>query len=670
MSLSSLFSKPDRRTIAALVGAITLLLAGLAVRDCFIVADELGLPLWQSKTLLAIAALRVFLMLAGVALCFVAWFFPKLVIAGSERFSDLFNSLAKFAPILRFFPVFVLPGLLYFFFFLFLKTQIGGYFADHTASRVLLFWIFSLVGSLWIKASGRVAWFHAWLLSLLFLSAGYRLVLFLPEISASPFSLGWSEGSRLYLPALFNSQAIFGKPLPLPILHPTLHLLLYPPYAIGAPILLHRLWRVGLLLLLTTLTSHALLRRVGFITGGSKPLLLIWLTLTLLTLPVYLHLLVPVILLLWFVSTKQMGRTLVVLAVASVWAGLSRINWYPVPALLTIALLLLDRKDQPFRPKDLITYAALFLGGSGLAALSMQTYIRLSGITQTGDFFTSLNSSLLWDRLLPSQTYSLGVLPGILLFAVPFIAALTAICLPKPNQPSPLPIHTNLLLATELTALFFGGLLVSTKIGGGSDIHNMDAFAILLLIISATLLLANRPPRLHWAHALSFVLVPAVFITNSLPAFTSNTPLVWQSNLQSIQATVDANNAAGKPTLFISQRQLISLGHIRDVDLNPLYDREDLMEMAMSGNQPYLDTFAQNLTAQTYGAIIVDPLTFTYKGTADAMGAEHNAWTKSVIRPILCNYQLSQSFAEAKVAIYLPQQGQRNCPTLPQKGGN
>jgi hypothetical protein len=302
----------------------------------------------------------------------------------------------------------------------------------------------------------------------------------------------------------------------------------------------------------------------------------------------------------------------------------------------------------------------------------MQTYIRLSGIAQTGDFFTSLSSSLLLARLLPSETYRLGVLPGILLYALPIVAALFfTTTKPAGNPRLGIAAQSQWLLAIELIALFLGGLLVSTKIGGGSDIHNLDAFGILLLIITLTSLFGKiAAPALPWPIALGLVAMPLFFSVGSLPSFQPNNPPAWQTTLQAIQAAVDADNTAGKPTLFISQRQLISLGLIRNVDLDPLYDREDLMEMAMSGNQQYLNVFAQKLATQTYGAIIVDPLSFTYKGTADAMGAEHNAWTKSVIRPILCNYQLSQSFSEAKVAIYLPQQGQRNCPTLPQKGGN
>ncbi len=38
-------------------------------------------------------------------------------------------------------------------------------------------------------------------------------------------------------------------------------------------------------------------------------------------------------------------------------------------------------------------------------------------------------------------------------------------------------------LAGELLVLFVGGLIVSVKIGGGSNLHNMDAYLVLLLII-------------------------------------------------------------------------------------------------------------------------------------------------------------------------------------------
>jgi uncharacterized membrane protein YhaH (DUF805 family) len=48
-----------------------------------------------------------------------------------------------------------------------------------------------------------------------------------------------------------------------------------------------------------------------------------------------------------------------------------------------------------------------------------------------------------------------------------------------------------LFLLAELLILFVGGLLVSMKIGGGADIHNMDAYAVLLLVITAYLLRFN-----------------------------------------------------------------------------------------------------------------------------------------------------------------------------------
>jgi hypothetical protein len=41
---------------------------------------------------------------------------------------------------------------------------------------------------------------------------------------------------------------------------------------------------------------------------------------------------------------------------------------------------------------------------------------------------------------------------------------------------------------------------------------------------------------------------------------------------------------------------------------------------------------------------------------------ENNVWVRGIMRPILCNYQLAESFPEDEVALYVPQDGERVCP--------
>jgi hypothetical protein len=44
------------------------------------------------------------------------------------------------------------------------------------------------------------------------------------------------------------------------------------------------------------------------------------------------------------------------------------------------------------------------------------------------------------------------------------------------------------------------------------------------------------------------------------------------------------------------------------------------------------------------------------------MGAENNAWTRSVAKKILCNYKEAAIYPADRIAIYVPQQGSQQCP--------
>jgi hypothetical protein len=102
---------------------------------------------------------------------------------------------------------------------------------------------------------------------------------------------------------------------------------------------------------------------------------------------------------------------------------------------------------------------------------------------------------------------------------------------------------------------------------------------------------------------------------------------------------------------------------LKGVTLIPQYEREDLMELAMSRNTTALEAgFYADLQAHRFAMIIVDPLTFVYKGSNSALGEENNAWTRYIIKPILCNYQQAAIFPADRIAIYAPQVGAQKCP--------
>lgn len=647
--------------------AFTALLSWLAAWQMLGVARGLGVNVLASKTWLALLG---GLMGLG-ALALAAAVFP-LRPAWRERLARLFCPARLPRPAAALLLGLSLPA----YSLLLLQPYYGKLIGSEEAPRFLLFWLLALVNA-WLLCAWLPAltWPAALGLALVF-QAGVHIVLaYLTGITAYPFALGWSETSRFYYPSLFLSERIYGERLPWPILHPTLHLVLVPPYWFDAPLWVHRAWQIFIRFALVGSIVPALLWRLKLDSALWRVAVGGWLFLALFDLPLYLHLAPPVFLVLWGYSSCNLRRTWLFLLLASVWAGLSRLNWYPVPGMLAAALYLLE---TPLRPKpdapspslaEILRYlarpAAWFLAGTFTAFLSMQVYIAFSGIGNTGDFYTSLTSSLLWYRLWPNATYPLGVLPAIVLYSFPLWLLMGMVFSRRELHP----LRMGLLLA-GLAVLFGGGIVVSMKIGGGGDIHNMDAYAVALLVVTASLFFSryapegaarSQPARFPWAVIALLVLVPVWFAQRAPISLVRYDKAASQATLTAIQQQVDAVNAQGGEILFITQRHLVSMNMLRGVRMIPEYEREELMEMAMANNEAYLDRFKAEMRAQRFALIVVDPLTTNLLGSDYAMGEENNAWVRFAARPILCNYRPAQTFPADRIVLYVPQE----TPTCP-----
>ena len=86
------------------------------------------------------------------------------------------------------------------------------------------------------------------------------------------------------------------------------------------------------------------------------------------------------------------------------------------------------------------------------------------------------------------------------------------------------------------------------------------------------------------------------------------------------------------------------------------------MEMAMSNNQPYLEEFRRDMENQRFALIIVDPLNYNLLTRRRGFSEENNVWVRRVMRHILCNYREEAVFPADEIALYIPQEGQRQCP--------
>jgi len=548
---------------------------------------------------------------------------------------------------------------------LFLKiNQINDIFFSDLIVRIFILWIAAIaLTAILLSYRPQYSWIVTTTGMAVLIGFVYRLGLLAQEISTYPFSLGWSEASRYYYASLFFARRIYGFRVPPSVLHPTRYLLQSVPFLIpGLPLVAHRIWQVLLWLSTTVATGYLLARRVGVRSGGQFAAMIALTMLYLFQGPVYYHLLVMVILVLWLFDGDKPWRSLGVILLASTWAGISRINWYPVPAMLGAALYLLE---IPRRGKSLVDYvkwpAVWFTLGTATAFISQVAYIAWSG-QPASQFSSSFSSGLLWYRLLPNATYPLGVLLAVVLASLP---ALLLFWFHRRELIQGLSWTRSLGLAAIMLVLLAGGLIVSVKIGGGSNLHNLDAYLVILGVIAAYLYV-NRiryedrtEPGAEGqsAYLLPFMIaIPLIFtLSQGRPVKLPGESAV-ETSLEAIRAYSEEGEESSRQILFISQRHLLTFDTVTDVKLVPDYETVFLMEMAMSGNEIYLSSFHSDLAKHRFDVIVVDPLATGFQGRAHGFGEENDAWVREVSIPMLCYYEVAETFSDTRVQILHPRE--------------
>ncbi len=560
---------------------------------------------------------------------------------------------------------------------IFLMTPSGLIYQDK-ASRLMFFWVVALSGSFLLKSGGlHQRWIVLLGSSALFTAFGFKVAAFIPDVSTYPFTLSWSEASRYYYASLFFAKQLYGEAIPPTILHPTRYLLQSIPFLIPhSPLWLHRLWQVLLWIFISLGLSTVLVRRWDIRDKFLRITLIAWTFLFVLIGPVYYHLQVPAILMIFgFYPARSDRRHVVVsylvLVLASFWAGISRINWYPVPGLLAATLYFIEvnRKGKPVW-RYLIPPALWTVGGTALAFVSQAAYIFLSG-NPAEQFTSSFTSNLLWYRLFPNSTYPLGIIGAAIFVVLPLVLLACTHLSGKWRR-----VHwiRSLGLAAILLALFGGGLVVSVKIGGGSNLHNLDAFMTALLLICGLIYFDKlsldeeaieakepvQPQRpAHWLLRFKGVwltyaiLAPIIFTIFSGAALTYPGQEIIQTNLMKISRLIEKAATTGD-VLFISERQLLIFGQVKGVRLVPDYERVFLMEMAMAGNPQYLEQFHQDLKNQRYKMIVSEPLFLPVKGESERFGEENNAWVTWVGQNLRCYYTAVKTVKELKVQLFVP----------------
>ena len=661
-------------TILSFTFIVNLTMMRLTYLRLVEIAANLQRATWSGMLVICLG-----IMLICLWLIFYILRFDRLPFNLASRFSRVQFDSPWWRPV----GIALFLSILYLIPYLKFRFELGQEVKELTPDPILMLYLYywmcwwAFLVAMWsLKLGFGTTWQIGFASALILLGVVYEALIRFNLVTSYPLSMGWSEGSRYYYASLYLSDWIYGDSFPLSTLHPTRYLLQSVPFLIpDLGLFAHRFWQFFLWIGLTAAAAVMIAKRAFPPREKYAPWLAAgWLFLFLLRVGVYYHLEVMVILPLLFVSPKHPLRSLVAVIAASLWAGLSRVNWFPMPAMIAIALYLLETPYPSVSNNDSFKGIVKYLSQpvlwtvTGLlsALLAQVAYIYLSGNSGNADAFTSsFTSDLLWYRLWPNENHALGIVPAILIVSGPLI--LTVIIAARQWR-SLHPIRW-LGLISMIVALFAGSLIVSTKIGGGGDLHNMDTYAVLIAIVAAYFIggsvrVEPNKPQIQaraWPLITTAVVIPLLFLIPLLHPYPKYNEEI---NQQIYGQLIQAVNNAGKngPVLFINERQLIALG---DVNVPLVYDYEvvTLMEMAMSGNQAYLKQFYDDLSNHRFAAIVATKQNTGIKESG-AFFEENNVWNSRVSPFILCYYTpvLLLEPEGNRIEVYTPAAAPQNCP--------
>ncbi len=498
--------------------------------------------------------------------------------------------------------------------------------------------------------------------SLLVFTLSIFLLSKLLNINNYPLSLGWSETTHFAYGYSFYSAFTGENRILLPYMNHSRYLLLSIPWFFNtSDIIFHRFWETSLFITSTLLTAFLLVKRCKF----KKPynyLFFVWSTLFLLQCPIYYHLLIiPIII----VSTYNHNSKLkyLIIFLASIWAGYSRINWLLMPAAISVILYIYDTmkdidNNQPWT--DIKNSFAI--GVSGLFGGILGYLLVYLGSNQAPQLLTSAFSSLLlWQRLLPSPAYGMGILLWIIIVTSPAIFLI----LYKNNNLSNRILKMRYSFVALILAIFFiGGLIVSVKIGGGSDIHNLDGFVLLLLIV----ILYELSNRLGFSiryfeksnlYSLGFTLLfllPGIFTLNSIRRIVTPDYNLANQTINEIQEIIDTANKDNKEVLLGDQQHLILFGKLTGIEYNSIFEKTLITEAAISLNIKYLQQYnLQPMEDQFFGVLILEPQQWGIKDTkTDRFADENNYYIRIYSKEFRKYYSLTSKFYNNQLEIYHP----------------
>ena len=484
-----------------------------------------------------------------------------------------------------------------------------------------------------------------------------------------PFTLYWSEGNRFYDYSLVFGQALYKHAGPL--VNPYGAIGRYALWGVlflwqGLPIWAHRLWNLVLQTLPVLIFAWLLTRKL-------KPWtlrygMMLWITLFLTALaPLHPPFIVAAIISILFAFDKDPVWRGAALVLASIYVGLSRWTWVLAPAAIGALIDLL--LYYPLRQGSVLRRVmptVLLVVVSVIAGLfpSLGDYLSIAQGTSM-----TVSQPLLWYRLLPNDTLGPGVLLLVLMYTVPVLLILAWQSFNKELQ---LDWLQRIAIWVTLTGFFVVGLVISTKIGGGGDLHNLDMYLISLLVLAVIGFMLQYEAQLRlpvWGVGLIFIAF-LTMIYNFIPlnpgsSYLSILDLPGERETTQTLSVVQhevAHYAENGEVLLIDHRQLLTFGYLPAIPLIPDYEKKFMMDQAMGNNADYFRAYYNDLAGKRFALIVTEPLRSISKDEIGGPFSEENdAWVLWVSNPTLCFYQPIYESKETNVELLIPIQSPVGC---------
>ena len=250
---------------------------------------------------------------------------------------------------------------------------------------------------------------------------------------------------------------------------------------------------------------------------------------------------------------------------------------------------------------------------------------------------------LLWNRLYPNNTYPPGILLGLVWAALPLLLFLIILLLRRSWKTN----WMQVVSIAAVTAVFLTvGVIASTKIGGGSNLHNLDMFLVSLTLIASAAInyLLTHETKTKPQHYFIVIALLIVLIAPVIYALRNDERMVLPPDASTNEAMSAVKNkvmeySSQGEILFIDHRQLLTFGLVENVPLVDEYEKKYLMDFAMAADEDYFHAFYEDISNHRFVLIVNEPINIISRGLEYSFGEENDAYVKWVAAPLLCAYE-------------------------------